>query len=134
MTILNTFQVVGEYVGILIVGVFGGMYLFSKSLKLRRKETDESDTRLVSLLKDTVDELERKVDNLTAQQKTNVEEIQELKNANEIMTKIFQGRDGKSDEMYTMIKATMENTNKLFELMKQHMNLTEKIVGKMPQQ
>ncbi len=133
MKLWDILQIIAEYAGLIILGAFSGMYLFSKALKQKRKEADESDSRLVGLLKDTVDELERKVDNLTKQQQENMDQIKRLSSDNEVITKIFQGRDSKSEEMYSMVKATMENTTRLFELMSKHMTLTEEIVGKMPQ-
>lgn len=134
MNLWSTLQIIAEYIGLIVLGIFAGMYLFSKSLKQKRKEAAAADDRLVVLLQGTVSELEKKVDNLTAQQNENVAQIKKLSDANDVITKIFQGRDTKSEDMYVMVKAIMENTSKLFELMRQHMDLTEKIVGKMPQQ
>lgn len=83
---------------IVIAGLFALFGVFNKNLKFKKAESDKVDDRLINLLKETVGGLEKKVEILEEQQKINVAEIGLLKTENEVMKKIFQGRDSSTIE------------------------------------
>lgn len=119
-------KIIGEVTGLVLLGAFGGMYLFSTALKSKRKEEDQAEDRLNSILKQTVDGLEKKVSDLQASDEQNKKEIKRLSTENEVITKIFQGKDGKSEELYQMAKSNTDSIAKLYTLMERHITIVEK--------
>lgn len=89
----------------LLIGVGGAIAaLFSR----RRKETNETEDRLIDLLKDQVDAQDRKIKDLERAMAAHRLELDSLTQENEVMKKVLQGRD----------QATLEFQKQGFEAMK----------------
>lgn len=110
-----------EIIGIItfIVGVIFALWynLFKEKTSNTKKEADEDADRLNEILKDTVDALEKKVDNLSTQLSIHSEEIKTLRNENDVMKKILQGRDDMTkafqEEGFKSMARTKEINNTL---------------------
>ena len=80
-------------IALFAVGVFAVLGAFDKVKNAARKETDETEDKLIRLLKDQVDALERKVleqDTLIAQIKIQMES---LITENKTLREVLEGRD-----------------------------------------
>lgn len=121
-----TLKIIGEIAGLVVLGAFGGIYLFSTAIRSKRKEGDDAEDRLNQILKETVEGLEKKVTALQASDEQNRKEIKRLSTENEVITKIFQGKDGKSEELYSMAKSNTDSIAKLYTLMERHIAIVEK--------
>ncbi len=78
---------------IIVLSVANAWQIFSPSILNKRRESDRTDDRLISLLKASQEALEKRVAELEVLNKANEIKISELENSNRIMTKILQGRD-----------------------------------------
>lgn len=118
----------------ILVGAFAIYAAFDKLKKERRKEADTIDDRLITLLKSTVDALERRVKDLEESQRQATIEMAKLRTENEVMTKLLQGRDSatidyqkKGVEAIEMIKGTLaisqttaKHVEDLYKLLESH--------------
>lgn len=85
-------------VSLIITGGFVIVSIFDKVRKQRVKEANEEDDRLIALLKDELDALKRKVDDLEIQGEERTERLEKLEARNELLEEIFQGRDEQTKE------------------------------------
>ena len=132
-----------------LMGGFAGYGVFDRERKKREKEGDEADDRLISLLKGTVESLEKQVNKMQSQVSELSTKVQKLQTENDMLRGILQGRDSNTkkiqDEMVENIqrnketlatvkeissanKTTNENIEKLYELMNRHLECVEKLI------
>ncbi len=114
----------------IVLGIFAIANLIDKQSKARRVENDEADTKLINILKTTVDTLEKKVSSLEEETTINRREVAKLKSENELLTKIFQGRDADSQETLRLARQTNEYVVRLCSLMEQHLSAIERVSKK----
>lgn len=120
-----------------------------KTIKERTKEVDSLDQKLISGLKETVGQLEKKVQLLEDQHSKNAELITQLSASNQTMRDILQGRDKDSLEfqrqgLETMklfgevsklvmatnvtVTQTHDEVKKLYQMIESHMNHIRSII------
>lgn len=133
MALLETVFQVGDALGYIAAVVVGFMYYFSKNVKDQRAEVSEAEKQLVTILKATVDELEKKVKKLQEEHMSNKEEIKKLRVENDVITKVLQGRDDKTEQMFEMIRETNEHVASLREVLEQNNKLLERFCGNITQ-
>lgn len=96
------------------VAVYG---LWDKKSKERKKELDGEEDRLISILQNTVKELEKKVNQQDADIKSLTLKVDALSIENHTLTKVLQGRDEETQkfykEAYTAMRTVDESYNKL---------------------
>ncbi len=110
------------------------------------KEADGLDDRLISLLKDTATSLEKRVTDLENIKDHHTKLIESLRHENEILTRIFQGRDEQTvafqeegfkaikrteelllvtNNSYNLVKKTNENVERLALAIERHLQIIE---------
>jgi len=102
-----------DWVEAIIICTLGGLTIwqnFFTGLKGVRKEQNADNDRLISLLKETVNQLEIKVGNLDEQYTATKKEVEKLSNENAIMKQLLQGRDQATIDFQ---KAAMESMKKI---------------------
>lgn len=121
----------------LILGGFALFQIFGKGVLAVRKESDEADDRLIALLKDTVDGLERKVASLETKYESTKTELTRMRTENEVMQKLLQGRDATSleyqkagmetmkkvDSILDVVQANNKHIANLYELLEEHLEI-----------
>lgn len=129
MVTLQTLELIGTITAIVVSMVIGFLYAFGKGTKKNQKDTEDAEDRLAVILKGTVDLLEKKVDEQRKQLDANTEEIKRLSTENETMTRIMQGKDKRSEELYTLAEQNAVNIKNLYSLLERHMGLVEKALN-----
>lgn len=125
----NSLVIIGQVAGLLILGGFGGVYLFSKSLQEKRKKENEAEDRLNKILNETVQGLEKKIKNLSDLHTENKKEIEKLSIENKLLKDIFQGRDERSVKQYKLTEDNNKSIEKLCLLLERHIALAEKALA-----
>lgn len=129
-------------VALAMVGIFAVYGLFIKQKKETHEEGDKADDRLISLLKGTVEALEKKVATLEGLQKINSQEIEELKTENEVMRKILQGKDIATleyqkqglqamkdlKETLAFVSSNARSMDRLMTILTDHLEFVEKVM------
>lgn len=117
-------------VTIVVLGTFSIISLIDKNLRKKRKDENQTDDRVISLLKTNVEILEKNVLKLTDQQHASELKITALEAENEVMKKIFQGRDvqtlefqKRGFEAFEAIKGMNEHMVKLYNLIAKHVEI-----------
>lgn len=125
--------------GIVIAGGVAAYGQIDKIWRERKKIDGDADDRLISILKQTVEELEVKI-NTQAQKIENLtHEIDKMKEENKTLVSVLQGRDGqtikfqeqvlsavtKGLETHEIVRSTNSNVERLCSLMEQHMKAIE---------
>jgi len=122
----TTLGIVLSVGGVFAVVVVGGLYL----LGIWKGKKDNEDDRLIDILKETVDALERKVDGQKKEHDETVEvltkkidnltkKVEELENENETLVKVLQGRDEQTQVFYKKAFEAIETGQKTFALVEQ---------------
>lgn len=124
-----TLQQVWTVTGTIAAIVFGFLYAKKKNVKETEKKTDDAEDRLVVILQGTVTALEKKVGDLEKAQTESSNRIKDLETENEIVNRVLQGRDGKSEELYAMSKENSMNIKNLYTLMERHISIVEKALN-----
>lgn len=102
--------------GVIVLGVFFILGIWDKKTKEKRKEVEGSSDRLVLILQETVDELEKKVNKQSKDIEVLGQKIEALEKENEILIKVLQGRDEKTQEFYAKAFPAIETLNKTFKI------------------
>lgn len=89
---------IAAVIGFIVTGIFAIATIFDKVRNQRIKQVDEADDRLVTILQKTVGELEKKVTSLEEAHRINQDKIVGLTAKNELLEKLFQGRDPETKE------------------------------------
>lgn len=109
MDLFNNFSggivTVGVIAGGVVVGI---LYL----LGIFKGKKDNADDRLINILKTTVDELEKKVNQQTLDIDELTKEVHDLKKDNEKYIKILEARDEQTKEFYQRAFSAMEKVDK----------------------
>ncbi len=129
MISLQTLELIGSIAAVIASIFIGILYSRSKVVKDVIKATDAAEEKLVVILQGTVTALERKVGELEKAQTESAEKIKVLQTDNEVMNRVLQGKDGRSEEMYKLAKENSMNIEKLYGLMERHINLVEKALN-----
>lgn len=85
-----------QEVAIVVIGIASAIYLIQQFLSSRKRDTDQADLKLVTILQGTVDALEKKVKDMEKDQGLLKRDLLKIQTENELMTKILQGRDDSS--------------------------------------
>lgn len=101
---------------VIVLGFSAMYYWFDKDRRARRKEENEADERLVSILQKTVGELEKKVLTQGEDIKLLTRKVSVLEHDNELLVKVLQGRDDLAKEFYTRANASIDITNETHKL------------------
>lgn len=103
------------WVAIIGLGIFGAVAiygLFDRESRERKKkingDLNGSEDRLIDVLKKTVEELERKVNNQTTELKNLTVKVEGLERENETLVKVLQGRDDQTKEFYKQAFESMK--------------------------
>lgn len=95
----NNIALILALVGI-VVGIVASFSFWSKEAKKNRKDQDDADTSVRDLLREEIEALNKKITRLTDMAEEQARQIETLKTSqielekqNNILTKIFQGRD-----------------------------------------
>ena len=131
-----------------VIGV-GLFTLFDKGLSKRREESEKAGSRFIGFLEGTVKTLEEKVGVLDKQQHENMLKLTKVTSENELLTKIFQGKDEttkqfqqegfaaikRSEEIIAIVRTTSElvkmanaNIEKLYRAIEKHLDQIQKKV------
>jgi predicted RNase H-like nuclease (RuvC/YqgF family) len=140
---------IGTYIiiaGLIIAGGIALYGLWDKSARERRKEVDGNEDRLIDLLKQTVDQLETKVNKQTTDIENLTKKVSDLERENETLIKVLQGRDDdtkkfqqqafeamkisrETHDIVTTLAKNMEVTNnaitKLIDLIGKHVDVLD---------
>lgn len=92
--------------------------MFDKTIRSKKTESDKVDDRLITLLRNSVETLEKRVKELELAHGINVKEIQDLRTANDTLTKILQGRDEKTQKFQEEGFKAMERLSEIQEFLK----------------
>lgn len=125
--------------GIVLAGAVAAYGQIDKIWRERKKGDGDADDRLIGILKQTVEELEVKVESQAKDIKGLMHEIDKLKYENKTLVSVLQGRDGqtiefqkqvlqavvKSNETHELCKSTNANVERICQLMEQHMKILE---------
>lgn len=111
-------------IGFIVTGVFALAAIFDKVRNQRIKDSDVADERLVQILQTTVGELEKKVKSLEEAHRLNQDMIVGLTAKNELLEKLFQGRDPETKEFQ---KAGFEAMKKADLLLTQNNTMNKNI-------
>lgn len=129
--------------GLLIGGIIIYASLKGRILEKKSELGNKADDRLITILQTTVNNLEKKVVDLTNQQQQNTLEIAKLRGENVLLREVLQGRDSfsqeyqkagmeaikRTEEILTISKDTNKNVEKLYQAIKRHLKyLQEKEV------
>src|SRR5690606_36263906 len=99
--------------------IAGGVALYGlwdKSARERRKDVNEEEDRLITLLQETVKELEKKVDKQGEEIATLTKKVTDLEHENDILVKVLQGRDEQTKEFYKQAYESMKITNETYKI------------------
>lgn len=113
------FSQFGTYIAIATLVVAGGVALYGlwdKSSRERRKDVNEEEDRLITLLQETVKELEKKVVKQGQDIENLSKKVGDLEHENEILVKVLQGRDEQTKEFYKQAYESMKTTNETFKI------------------
>lgn len=121
----TTFGLIVLVGGVLAVAVVGLLYVIG----LFKKGKDGEDDRLIKILQETVETLEKKVDKqkvehdetvggLTKKIDSLTEKVDQLERENKTLTEVLQGRDKKTQEFYEKAFKSIEIGEKTYNLVK----------------
>ena len=110
MIYLQEITEIATFVGAVSLGILVIIGLFDKIKKQRKKEVDKTDDRLITLLKDQVNALERKVENQSVKIKKTEKQIKALQVENEILRNVLQGRDEAALEAIAKVNQVLDIT------------------------
>lgn len=105
-----------SWIGLLLVFGIAALTLVNTWNSLRKKrdeEADEASDRLVKILQGTVKELETKVESHETKLLENAKQIASLTTANELMTKLLEGRDKETLEFQKQGFEAFKNISEL---------------------
>lgn len=146
---MELIQQIGSIIIVITLAIGGGLAVYGIWDKVRRdrqKDTDGSEDRLIDLLQKTVNELEKKVNQQTADIKVITTKMQHLEKENETLVRVLQGRDDATQQFYrqmlesikvtqsthdtvtTLAKSvqdTVTNMTKLIELLSRHLEVLD---------
>lgn len=132
---------------LLIAGAVALYGLWDKKVKERQRDVDGSEDRLIDILKETVDQLEIKVDKQTKDIEMLTRQVQELTSERKTLLDILQGRDDQTQTFYkqandsmavvhethdvvTTLATSIQNTNvnmaKLIDLLGKHLEVLDR--------
>jgi len=130
------------WIGLIIAAIAGG----AGAYMVYNKQKDGADDRLISILKNTVDQLEVKVNKQSDDIEKLTKKITSMEHENEVLVKVLQGRDDQTQTFYKQafesmkkanethdvvttlaenMKVTNENTTKLIELLSKHLDVID---------
>lgn len=123
---------------IILVGVFALIGIFDKVRKQREEDANKVDDRLIKLLKDQIEALERRVTALDKELLETKTSLQTMQIENKTLRDVLQGRDGALQdymktglsamaEIHEVLKLTRENGKNIERLYK----AIEKHLGKL---
>lgn len=122
---------IAGWAAILAVGAVGLFYF----LGMFKKNKDGEDDRLINILKTTVDELEKKVNQQAVDIKELTNKVGHLGSINKTLTDILQGRDDKTTDFYDKILNAIEigkQTNEsVIQMGKTHADLMKLLIQHM---
>jgi hypothetical protein len=121
--------------GVLSVASIGVLYV----LGLVKGKKDNADDRLINILKETVDELERKVNKQTVDIENLTKKVDELERENSTLIEVLQGRDKNTLEFQKQMldavrigmetnglaKETSKKLGELIDIMGDHLKAVE---------
>lgn len=139
----NSLMGIVSVLALVAIGFFAIAGVFNRARRDKESESNKVDDRLINLLKEQVDALERKVLTLETSSKTYQEKLFKMEARNEVLEQIFQGRDSqtqefqkqgfeamkRSNEILTTVKATNKNVERLAVLMEKHLGRMEEIAS-----
>ena len=103
-------------VAIIIIGVFFVLGIWDKTAKEKRKQIDGSEDRLIEILQKTVNEMEKKVEKQSADLELLTHKVEALEKENEVLIKVLQGRDEKTQEFYAKAFPAIDTINKSLQI------------------
>lgn len=109
----TTLGVIISLGAILTVAVTGLLYIVG----IFKKGKDGEDDRLINILKGTVDELEKKVNQQTLDIEKLTRELHKFKEENDRYIQIFQGRDEETKKFYDRAYAAMDKASETHDIM-----------------
>lgn len=128
---------VGVYIliaGVIIAGALAVYGLWDKTARERKKDVDGSEDRLIDLLKQTVDALEKKVDKQTRDLEELTKKVDDLEKENETLVRVLQGRDDKMQEFYKQAFESMKlsrETHDVVTTLAKNMEVTNSAITKL---
>ena len=134
MKYLDVLVSIGVVLGLVVGGFFIFVKYWSSEKKDTEKDADQAADRLIKILGDNIKVLESKVQTLEKQQHETHREIIKLQGENTNMREILQGRDARSIEMYSLVKTTNENVERLYQVVDKHLAIMETFLNKFPSQ
>lgn len=120
-------------IGFVITGAFALYSIFDKTLRSRRQDADGTDDRLINLLKDEVDVLQRKVEEYGKDMQAMKILMAELKQENQSFRAVFQQRDPdsiaireESRQAMKVVYAIQKDVQQLYGALNRHLERLEK--------
>ena len=91
---------------VVLVGIFAIVGIFDKVVRQRKRETDQIDDRLITLLKGEVDGLTRKIADYDSRMKELENKLNLYAHENEVLRNVMQGRDPNTVKMLQDMQKT----------------------------
>lgn len=126
-----------------ILGIFALWGVFDKLKKTRQDDSNKIDDRLIKLLKEQVEALEKKVSEQQMLLAENIKKVDTLVSENQLLREVLQGRDreaeeyrkkglramSQADEILTISKGNAKNIERLYQAIESHLRNIEPITS-----
>lgn len=112
----------GQIVAMIVVialGIAAAIYWLDRDRRSRKVEEDGAEDRLINILKKTVDELEKKVNEQGDKIEALTKKVADLEEENETLVRVLQGRDEQTQKFYEQAFASMKVAAETNEIVKQ---------------
>lgn len=113
--------------GIIAVAVVGVLYIVG----LWKNKKDNADDRLIHLLQETVNEMEKKVNQQTLDIERLTKKVSDIERENETLVKVLQGRDEQTQTFYKeafkafeLVETMNKNQTEFLSLLAKHFKIT----------
>lgn len=103
---------------VVVLGVSAGLYMLDGFRDKKKKTSDATDDRLITLLQTTVTELEKKVNKQSTDIESLTKKVTALERENETLVKVLQGRDAQTQKFYEQGFDSMAKTTEIHDSMK----------------
>ena len=131
---------------VLTLGGAAAFYMLDGFRSKKKKEQNDGDDRLITILQTTVTELEKKVNKQTTDIENLTQQVRRLREERETLKEVLQGRDAQTQEFYKQafdamkvghethamvselvgtMKGTNENMTRLIEVISKHVDVID---------
>lgn len=114
-------------IGVVVFGIFAVIGWFDKAKKSTEDEAEKTETKVISLLKDQVSVLERKVEEQATILAETAKKLDELAKENKVLRDVLQGRDKTMLEYQEAGRDAMRKGEEIYKMVQEIKVTVEKI-------